>query len=426
MFRFLFIILLFLMVFLAATPAGLLLSAVQDTPLVPNPNIPPTPEDVERLKQWVKASNPLQSETGEIHTHRLDQRDLNFGLRSFLPLAERQNTHVSVSMGEAVAEFSMRLPENSLGGYINIRAHVVEENSQPVFHSLRFGDREIPSSILRPMQWSTEQLLSSLYPEYDAFREALQEVKFLPQELTLTYRWDKQLASDIEERGRALFVSPEDRERMLAYYQTLSAVSYENGTKAPLTTLLRELFNVAKIRSMDGDADAENRALLMVMGTVLNRSTVLRLVGGDEFDLGKPHRYVEWTLQGDEDLALHFGISAAIAVTSTTGIADAAGVLREYSDAAAGSGFSFVDLLADRSGVAFALAATGSDGAALQEFMSRESLAESDFMPRPEQLSKDMTSLVFQERYRDLDDSEYGAVKREVDERIKSLRVLQL
>jgi hypothetical protein len=64
--------------------------------------------------------------------------------------------------------------------------------------------------------------------------------------------------------------------------------------------------------------------------------------------LGKP------TMHGRHDLAQHFCVSAALTAANGPRAAEAAGILKEMLDAEGASGFSFCDLAADLSGIAFA------------------------------------------------------------------------
>jgi uncharacterized protein YfiM (DUF2279 family) len=166
---------------------------------------------------------------------------------------------------------------------------------------------------------------------------------------------------------------------------------------------------------------AENRALLLVLGTVMNRSSIFRLVGGDPEDVGPMHYYVHWTLAGRNDLAQHFAISAAIAVAGGSVLADAIGAYKELDDSRGGSGFSFPDLLADRAGVELAEAAIGEQAGGVQGVMSADGLEESDFMPSMHDLPEGIMEIEFMQRYRDLDDARYGYVKKEIDTRIALL-----
>jgi len=95
------------------------------------------------------------------------------------------------------------------------------------------------------------------------------------------------------------------------------------------------------------------------------------------------------TLQGRDDLAQHFLISAGIAAAGGSRLADAVGLFKELDDSRSGSGFSFTDLAADRAGVRFAESATGPNAARLQGLLA-DKAEESLFMPRVRDLPEFM------------------------------------
>jgi len=61
------------------------------------------------------------------------------------------------------------------------------------------------------------------------------------------------------------------------------------------------------------------------------------------------------TMHGRADLLAHFVVSAALAATGGSKLAESAGFLKEYADAGGDSGFSFADLAADYAGIQFAV-----------------------------------------------------------------------
>ncbi|MBW1767294.1 MAG: hypothetical protein JRJ65_09625 [Deltaproteobacteria bacterium] len=130
------------------------------------------------------------------------------------------------------------------------------------------------------------------------------------------------------------------------------------------------------------------------------------------------------TLRGRQDLALHFLVSAAIAVSAGGGMADFMGLFKEMDDSRGGSGFSFADLAADRAGVKFANAGTGSSFSAnlLQQQMSGQ-LKEGDFMPRVDHLPEGIMELELKKKYKDLDSATYRIVDEEIERRIVACRV---
>jgi hypothetical protein len=107
-------------------------------------------------------------------------------------------------------------------------------------------------------------------------------------------------------------------------------------------------------------------AFLLGVGLGLDDSTVLRgapvfgpLCGRIETDDQRDHRLRVLgrpTMRGRRDLAQHFLVSCTLVQLVGPEPAEAAGLLKEVLDSRHGSGFSFVDLTADLSGVAMAKA----------------------------------------------------------------------
>jgi uncharacterized protein YfiM (DUF2279 family) len=380
-------------------------------------------EDVERIKALLYQHDPRDLRDGETRTLTVSERDLNLGLDAVLPLPQWQRSGLALSNGLGTVNYSLKLPANPLGAYFNLSVSVREEAGELALEHAQVGELNLPGWSLAPLVFFADRALKNRFVEYKGAREALQQVSLQPGEVSVTYEWDKQLAKQLEQRGREVLLPAQDRERAIAYYRVLADTSRSVGARASLDKLLQPLFATAYARSANGDAAAENRVLFLVMGTVLNRSSVYRLVGGDPADLKPGHQYVLWTLHGRGDLAQHFGISAAISAAGGSVLADSIGVFKELDDSRGGTGFSFADLLADRAGVELATAATGADARHIQQTMAAESLHESDFMPALRDLPEGLMEMEFTQRYRDLDDARYAMVKRELDTRITSLPI---
>ena len=195
------------------------------------------------------------------------------------------------------------------------------------------------------------------------------------------------------------------------------------GTRhTSLAGVLPALFQLAAERSSGGDAQAENRALILTL--------TLHALGMN------PDRFFEvpqempavprlrLTLLGRHDLAQHYLVSAALAVSGGSTLAAAIGEFKELDDSRRGTGFSFPDLLADRAGIRLAELATGSRQQArrLQQQLGAAQ-QETDFMPRIDDLPEGIMELEFKHRYRDLDSEAYRLVQDEIDRRLATCRV---
>jgi hypothetical protein len=125
------------------------------------------------------------------------------------------------------------------------------------------------------------------------------------------------------------------------------------------------------------------------------------------------------TLASREDLAKHFLVSALVSSQNGGALADAVGRTKEVDDSQFGSGFSFVDLAADRAGTRFGEFATGSP-AQLQEAVSR-GLTETDLMPSVADLPESMTAAQFAERFGAIGEPRYQAMMQRIESRLAAL-----
>ncbi|WP_152414453.1 hypothetical protein [Blastomonas sp. AAP53] len=122
------------------------------------------------------------------------------------------------------------------------------------------------------------------------------------------------------------------------------------------------------------------------------------------------------TLAGRNDLAKHWAMSAALSVTLGSNIAQSLGAWKELSDSlSGGSGFSFVDIAADRSGERFANAATDPQLARFVQTrlaaVTDPQLLASNALARPEGLDAAM----FERVYDTVDSPEYKSAVAAID-----------
>jgi hypothetical protein len=111
-------------------------------------------------------------------------------------------------------------------------------------------------------------------------------------------------------------------------------------------------------------ADQAVPAFLVALGIALDHTTLLRknpatallARGAETADerakrlavLGRP------TVHGRRDLCQHFAVSCTVTAVIGAGLTEAAGLLKEMTDADGGTGFSFADMAANLSGIRLA------------------------------------------------------------------------
>ncbi|QDU87791.1 hypothetical protein Pla175_11580 [Pirellulimonas nuda] len=162
------------------------------------------------------------------------------------------------------------------------------------------------------------------------------------------------------------------------------------------------------------------KAFLTAVGLGLgDAKLVARLpaaMGGRE--LGRAQLLGEPTLAGRRDLAQHFFVSAMVVANAGATAANAAGLAKEQSDSNGGSGFSFVDLAADRAGVRFAEAVLSGR---LPLARVAGGFRAGMFMPDTTGLAEGLQAEAFEEQFGGVDDERFRAAQQDIEARINKL-----
>jgi hypothetical protein len=238
-----------------------------------------------------------------------------------------------------------------------------------------------------------------------------------PERLTLYYQYDPGMLN----HARRLSMDEAERTRVLVHYRALA--DRLRNPPEQLAPLLRDALGLAAERSRSsGDEPRENRAALVALGLYALGSGAERLLGAREELPPLPRKWV--TLQGREDLARHFLVSAAISATSDSTLSDAMGLYKEWKDSQGGSGFSFVDLAADRAGSRFGTAATADSASARRLLrIAAAKLVDEDLLPPvgdlPEQLSREN----FQRDFGGIDGPGYQRILETIERRLDALLI---
>jgi hypothetical protein len=375
-------------------------------------------DDVENAKRLLRENDPRRLLDGERKRVVLTEREVNLLLRYAVP--DGAAARAAVSDGVVTLAASTPVPANPFGSYVNADLLLVENGQSLEPLAIRVGRISLPGWLARGLTAAGNGLLTRWLPEYGAILDSLESLEADENTLAVTYQWQAAMLEKLRDRGRALVVSEDQQERILAYYAMLAQMSPSLAAGVSLAEVLGPLFAEAARRSAAGaDPEDENRALILALGLAIQGTSPNRL-NPDGVAPVQTVRRLPVALQGRRDLAQHFTISAALAAGAGGKLADLAGVFKELSDSQGGSGFSFPDLLADRAGVVFAQRATGNEAHRIQGLLAGE-IDESVFMPPIGELPEGLQNLEFRRRYRDVDTEAYDAVKGEVERRIEAL-----
>ncbi|SCX50442.1 hypothetical protein [Nitrosospira sp. Nsp1] len=391
--------------------------AIEDRPRIER-QVTLTPEHIGRAKGIIDAHR-YWVRPGMLAAANITSSDVDLAANYLAHRFGKGSAQVILADGNAVIHLSLPMATIPINGYINLAASVMEVDGKPKLQSVQIGKLMLPDVLtqvlaLQFMDWLRQS------DEYKAGLDALKRIKLSRNELSIVYRW----AGGFSKGMRASIIDKQERERLLRYQSILAANSIRNEAVMPLSEILPPLVRVAAARSVNGDALAENRAVILVMAFHVLGVSLKRIVPeAANWPRAAPQSI---TLDGRDDFAKHFMASAAIAAYADTMLSDAIGLYKEIEDSLHGSGFSFNDIAADRAGTKFGEKAVISEASALQlQHRVVSGLKDADLMPLWSDLPEFMSAMEFKQRFGGIDTPAYQGMMQKIEQRVAALRVLQ-
>lgn len=393
---------------LAAGVLGLL--AVEVRPLVVS--TPQAAANFDRIERILRDHDPRDMQAGTVRTLTLTESELTLVANQLLNYYGPGAAAIRLDRGSLDLEASLRVRGLGEDRFLNLRVAAASEGGRPRVEAVWFGRLRVPGWLAEPMLRVALGFVGG-----KGTAHLIQSVGISPENLRITYRWEPELLETLRRR----LVVDADPERLELFHERLVELVAVQGNRqrVAMKSLLAGLFGLAAERASDSPV-ADNRAILMVLGTYVNHRSLEPLVPSAR-DWTTARR-LTMTLDGRKDLARHFLTSAALAVTGGGFLSDTMGVYKEIVDAKEGSGFSFTDLAANRAGTRFAELATKSPEAARNLWqLFTGPVQERDFMPRIEGLPEFMSESAFQTRFGEVGSPAYNRFAREIEQRISSL-----
>lgn len=386
--------------------------ALQFEPRVPS-GAPVSHEDVARVMQLVRQQAPDQ--TAGLRRVRLSARDLELLANHAAHRIVQARVAVRLAAGAAQLDASAALP---FGLWLNLHAGWVESEGAARLHSLAIGALPLPAGLgQRLLQAWLQQ--RGLADELVLARDLVAGVRLQPDALLLEYRWQ----AGAPRRVLGSLVSRDELPRLEAHVGALAALAGRRapGAPLPLSQALARLAALAVQRSRgDDDAAREWRAAVIVLTAYANGRSLAQWLPAARAWPEPPPRHV--TLDGREDLALHFLVSALIAIDGTSPLSRAVGVYKEVSDTRGASGFSFDDIAADRAGTRFGELTLARPLALLQRLAA--GVDEAALMPPWRDLPQSLPEREFLRRFGGVGAPAYTRMIEEVDRRVAALPLL--
>lgn len=404
--------------------AMLLLFAISDTPEV-ELDWTLTREDITRAKKILHEGAKIKPD--EISTIELTHADITLAANYLLNRYTKSAVAVSLKDNKLKFNITATLPKNILGKYLNITVRFgIEENAPlPSITKFKAGKLLFPSSMA---EFVIERIIknSSLNDYFILAIQPIKNIQISSEKLTISYISSVQTLIT----ARNVLTRTDNSPELNIYQKQILNIiqQHDPNWRLSLAELLKPLFATAYQQSTVDTAIEENRLVIMAVNDYVNKKAAKEL-------LPAPAPATE-NIQGKHysaflykriDLAQHFIASAALTASGNNQVAKVLGEDKELNDAKRGSGFSFIDLAADKAGTRFGEIATHSPETAkdLQLFMSQIK-DYSDFMPDPRDLPEKMTETEFIARFGSIQSPAYQELSKKIDDRIAAMSLYQL
>lgn len=335
---------------------------------------------------------------------------------------------VEIEPGKTLIQASMALPAPADNFYVNLTAQVFPADGVDIDY-LRIGSLIIPGdTALNIAVWLVDKFTKSDVASTAA--NQITRVTMTDSDLTLDMRPLDELLAQIDVARENISDGEDPLGELTTDYLAFLDSSPLGNSPTPQT--IAKYLNLVLIRagslSDESNAVMHNQAAMLSLAIYLGDHRISQLVGASH---PSPNEVAEprapAVLAQRNDLAKHFTISAAIQILSQQNMTLAIGEFKELMDRAmGGSGYSFVDLAADMSGMAFARLVSEQSTAQRLQHLAENRLRERDILPFIGGLPEGLSKTEFRSRYSEVDSPAYRKQVAEIQQRIDSLPLYQL
>jgi hypothetical protein len=319
--------------------------------------------------------------------------------------------HIALKRGTETLNASLSVPL-WFGLWINADAIIpASEKGFPAVHG-RVGYVPIPPFLARGILGLGRTILGWRGIELPALDDMVQTAAFSPEGAAARIRIPKDI------RLLRVFAQSEAAEinvdEVIARYCGLALAQQSQ----PDADFLNHVHRAFTSFSTVTDYAASNRASLLALAMFTVSPNVGKIAGIQPDRLrGCAGSKLPPRLLGRDDLPKHWALSAALTAVLGSDLSQNMGVWKEVADSGPnGSGFSFIDLAADRSGISFGKRATASDQAEATTMLLRSISAEKLLPIRALALQEGMNETQFAQRYTQVDSARYQAMVKRIDQ----------
>ncbi|UCV29824.1 hypothetical protein [Ferribacterium limneticum] len=366
-----------------------------------------SPASVAQAKHLLAANDPRRQQAGEIRTLAIPAALIDEGINYAASRYLHARGALALIDDTGEVRITFTLPGKR---FLNLRAlaHTVDGKLRIV--DARLGAIAVPPALVEFVFTKAVAALG-FDREWLMAENAIQHISFNQSQATvsITYIWEP----GILDRARAVALSPDDIARLREARGSLAALVAHRapGSRIILSDVLKAMLPAS------GDPLKQGRATLLVLSSHLADKDLAALVPAAR---NWPRvRWVNITLAGRHDLAQHFVISAAFAAWTGEPVADAIGLYKELEDARRGSGFSFIDLAADRAGTRFGETLLRNPEALQKKI--KGGLSDEQLLPAVGDLPEYLHEPEFKRRFASHESPQFKAMTHEIERRLDTL-----
>lgn len=415
--KFLILLLRPLIALLLSTPVIVLLLFIETAPR-PVSDQRFSPQELSRIESLLLENTPQTPGNASVQQLQFDADELNLLLRyavNVMNLSSQWAATTQLNENAMGTQLSLRLSQGPLPLFLNVEANLIAQNNLLNLQALKIGRIRIPDRFL---QFTLQRFQANLaagnlaYTDFIELIDNVTSVNLSQDHMTVALQWDPKLIGRIGNHAKQLFISEQDQQRIIDYYQIITNISAAvpiDIRAVSINTFLVPLFAAAREKSLGGgDPIAENRTAFQTLAVYLNQESIGQLIGDETARNIPPAPFIEARLQRRQDLAQHLVSIAAITASAGADLAQMLSTTKEAYDARYRSGFSFSDLTANSVGVAIARLSTRNESTAraMQERLANLG-SESDYMPQVGNNRDGLSESAFNELYTDRSSPEY-------------------
>lgn len=409
---------------------SLVILSLENEPIIRNINIVNTDDAVRVRTTAKKFFHNVRNSKKQSFVFSASEDDFN----SLFALGHQSISKLSGSVKVSHEQFeiltSIKIPHNIIGDYLNIHIKIAPSNKDLHILSMSIGKVSIPGIVARFLISFTLDLLFG----YKHGRELLyhiNSIKLTDTNMIVHIRPIPDLEQYIQKMKKRLqYVRNQasimgNPETVKIYYSKIIEIAEKCPAKkkVSLAYFIEPVFRYALNRN--GNPVDENKAAILALAIYFGHWRIEQVIGEVRTNEMKQYRRKgNVVLANRVDLRLHFIISAALEIISAKNITFGIGEFKELLDADhGGSGFSFVDLAADRTGIKFAEVATNTKTAKRTQLLLSQDLHENHFFPNIKNLPERLSKNEFEHYFGNVQSKKYRSMVQDIDTCIESLPV---